>query len=291
LAGHVFAHTVATLIGVRLIAGAGQAAVLVATAALAADLAPPARRGEAASYVLVALQIGLGTGPLFGELLLEHGSYDLVWLASSAGAATCVLLGSRLKRVPVVPTAGSRGWVHPAGVRPGVVQSLGVLGFVGYLAFAPLYGQELGLSQIAPAFLLYSGTIAVVRTATAKLPDRVGAARTAALGLFGVTVGLVGLAVWRTPVGFHVATIVVAGGSAVLLPSTMLLAIDAAPEGERSQALATFTGSIDVISAVGPVALGLLAGWLSYSASFGAAALAAVLASVLLRRWWPAPGR
>ena len=51
------------LLALRGIAGIGEAAVFVAAATLVADLAPPERRAEAASYFSVAVFGGIGIGP------------------------------------------------------------------------------------------------------------------------------------------------------------------------------------------------------------------------------------
>ena len=59
---------VAAIIG-RLPHGLAQAAVMTGSTTLAIDLAPVHRRGEAASYILVAFHLGLGIGPLLGEFV------------------------------------------------------------------------------------------------------------------------------------------------------------------------------------------------------------------------------
>ena len=63
----------APLLVLRAIAGIGEAALFVAAATLISDLAPPARRAEAASYFSVAVFGGLGVGPIIGEAVLGSG--------------------------------------------------------------------------------------------------------------------------------------------------------------------------------------------------------------------------
>jgi MFS family permease len=269
----------------RLLAGAGQAAVVVGFATLALDLAPPARQGEASSYVLVAVHIGIGSGPLLGELLLDVGSFDAVWVVSALGALVCLLaawlLPSEPKREVIVPT----GLFHPAALRPGIVVGLGSLGFLGFLAFLPLYGETIGLMQVAPVFLLSSFTIAVVRTASAKLPDRIGAVRGATLALSFVAVGLLGMGLLGTPRGLYVTTVVMAAGSALLAPSMILAAVQGVPGGERARVIATFTMFMDIAAAVGPSLLGVIASGAGYGATFLLAGGAAGAGLLLLRVW------
>lgn len=286
LLAHLPADTVTLLVLARLVTGAGQAAVVVAATTLALDLSPLARRGEAASYVMVALQLGLGTGPLIGELVLARYSYDAVWVLSAVGALVCLVTALGLTREPRrAAPVGRAKLVHPAGVRPGIILGIGAIGFIGYLAFVPLFGAEVGLDQVGPLFLVLSGTVAVVRTVFARLPDRIGPVPGASLALLAMGVGLVAMGLWRTPVGLYTTTFVMATGSALLFPSLMLAATAAVPEHERARAMATFTVFIDVTGAVGPSVLGILVALAGFSGAFVAAGLASFAALLLLRLW------
>lgn len=286
LLGHVLAGSVAVLILMRLITGAGQAAVVVAVTTLALDLAPAERRGEASSYIMVAVQLGLGLGPLAGELVLARASFDAVWVASAAGALVCLLAAVLLPTEPraEVPIGRTR-LVHPAGVRPGVILGAGALGFIGFLAFVPLYGEQLGLEQVAPLFLVASGTVALVRLAAARVPDRIGPIRGASLALTAMAVGMIVMGLWRTPTGLYTATVVMALGSALLFPSLMLAAVGAAPAHERSRVMATYTLFIDLNAAVGPAVLGMVAVVAGYGGAFLFAGLAALGALALVHLW------
>ena len=286
LVAHVWADTVTLLVLARLVTGAGQAAVMVAATTIALDLAPATRRGEASSYIMVALQLGLGTGPLLGEIVLLRASYDAVWLLSAVGALVCLATALGLTREPrrAAPEQRAR-LIHPAGVRPGVVLGIGAIGFIGYLAFVPLFGEEVGLEQVGPLFLVSSGTIALVRLLAARLPDRIGPVPGASVALALMAVGLLGMAAWRTPVGLYTMTFVMASGSALLFPSLMLAATSSVPEDERARAMATFTVFIDVTGAIGPSVLGLLVAVGGFAGAFAAAGVAALVALGLLRGW------
>lgn len=285
LLGHLVADTVSLLVAMRLFAGVGQAAVLVGFTTMALDLAPRARQGEAASYVMVALQLGLGFGPLMGELLLVGSGYAAVWIASAVGSLVCVgvttLFPPEARRAEV-PT---HGLFHPAAIRPGVIVFLGALGFVGWLAFVPLYGRSVGLTQVAPLFLLCSLTIAAVRILGAKLPDRFGAVPLATIGLVVLTVSLTTMGLAPSAVGLYVTTIGLGVGTAILAPSMVLAAIRGVASNERAQVMATFTMFLDLASAIGPTALGLAAATTGYGPTFLVAGAAAGLGLVLLRSW------
>ena len=285
LFGHLLADSVTILVMMRLLAGAGQAAVVVGFATMALDLAPTERQGEASSYVMVAVQLGIGAGPMLGELLLRAGSYDAVWVASGVGALLSLLAAGFLPADVRRRVVGRSGLFHPAGVRPGVIMGLGAIGFVGWLAFVPLYGDQIGLEQVAPVFLVCSGTVALVRTLGARLPDRIGAVTGATVALSLMAVGFVAMGVLRTPTGLYLTTIVMASGSALLAPSMVLAAIRGVEPQERARVMATYTMFMDIASAVGPSLLGLVAAVGGYGATFVTTGVIAAVGLVLLRTW------
>ena len=73
--------SIAIAIVSRLIIGAGQAGLFVGTSMLAMQIAPDDRRSEAASYMLVSVHVGLGMGPVAGEVVRNRFSYDTAWVA------------------------------------------------------------------------------------------------------------------------------------------------------------------------------------------------------------------
>lgn len=289
LAAHVPAVTVATLVLARLVVGVGQAALVVGAATMTLDLAPPGRQGEASSYSMVAVQVGLGLGPVAGELVLDAASYATVWWVSSGVALLSGLVALAVTpdrgHPDVASVRGVAGFFHRSGLAPGVILALGMTGFVGFLAFVPLYADEIGVRQTAPLFLLASLSIAGVRLVGARVPDRLGPVRTATIALLAAAVGLLGLGLWATPAGLYLMTVAMAAGTALVVPSLLLAAVQGVAIHERSRVMATFTSFIDVAGALGPLLLGAVATVSSYGEAFVTAALACVVAAVLVRAW------
>jgi MFS family permease len=285
VAGYAVADSLAVLVALRLVTGLGEAAVWVGAATAIQDLAPPDRRGEAASYFSVALYGGLAFGPLGGELLLRRTGFDTVFLVAAASAAIAAVLG-------LWTPARANGqpqpfrWLHPAALGPGLVLFLGLVPFVGFAAFVPLYGPTVSIEDVAPLFLLYGCLILVIRVAGARLPDQLGWRRASsyALAVLGGA-GLL-LGAWGSAVGVWVSTVALALGMALLFPALFSAAVSAAPEEERSQAVGTFSLFFDAASGVVPPLLGVLVALSSYRAAFavsGAVALAGLVAASRLR--------
>ena len=72
-------------------------------------------------------------------------------------------------------------------------------------------------------------------------------------------------------------------GVSLLYPSLFPLVVDAAPEAERSQAIATFTLFFDVSQGLGAFVLGIVVSLSSERWAFGAAGLLSLAGLALLR--------
>lgn len=288
---HIPADSIVPLVLARLVVGAGQGTMFVGAATLVNDLAPPEQRGQAASYFSVAIYTGLGLGPFLGESLLRATSYDTVWLLVAIGVAIAALVGLFLPQaLPVIdddappprPRTGIAKLLHPDGVGPGLVLFLGVVGFIGFNTFVPLYGEEIGMDDVAGVFLVYAFVVLVVRLGGSRLPDLYGPVAIGTVGLLAGAVGLVGISAWQAPVGLYVFTVVLAAGSALIYPALMTAAVNSAPDSERSAVVATFTMFFEVASAGGGAVLGVVASQTSYAGAFVAASIFSICGLVML---------
>lgn len=280
---YTLVSSVPMLLGLRLLTGIGEAAMWVGAATAIQDMAPDDRRGEAASYFSVALYAGLALGPALGEAVLDRHGFDAVWLVSGVLALLAAALGAA---TPTGAAANVQPFrlLHPTAIAPGIVLFLGLLPFVGFSAFLPLYGAELDVADVAPFFLLYGGLVLVIRVVGARLPDQLGWRRAstvalAVLGGAGIVLGL-----WAAVAGIWAATLGLALGMSLLFPALFSSMVAAVPVDERGQAVGTFSVFFDLASGIGPPVLGLIVSLVSYRAAFAAAGVAALVGLVLLPR-------
>ncbi len=275
--------SLALLVVVRLLTGIGEAAMWVGAATAVQDMAPDDRRGEAASYFSVALYAGLAFGPALGEWVLDRSGFDAVWYSAGGLALVAAVLGLATPRVIAHEQQPFR-LLHPTAIAPGLVLLLGLLPFVGFSAFLPLYGPDVGIDDVAPLFVLYGGLVLVIRVVGARLPDRLGwrRASTAALTVLGGA-GIV-LGLWAATAGVWLATLALAMGMSLLFPALFSSMVSQVPEAERGQAVGTFSVFFDLASGIGPPVLGVIVALGSYRAGFAAAGLAALGGLALLPR-------
>jgi MFS family permease len=285
-AGLVVAGHIVSVVGLRLLTGVGEALFLIGGLSIVNDLAPEHRRGEALSLYTIASYSGLAIGPVVGELTLGDDRWDAVWLLAAGAAATAGLLGLRAPetRPATAPSEGGSWLPHRLGLLPGLVLGLGLFGMGGFIAFVTLYALEIGLDGAGPLFALFAIVVVTVRSLGAKIPDRVGPARTVRIALVALAAGLLVMGLWDAPVGLYVGTFVFSIGQALAFPAVMTLAIGRTPVSDRGAVAGTVTAFVDVAIAAGAIVLGGVADLGGYSAVFLVSAAVAAAGLVLLQR-------
>lgn len=272
------------MVVLRLGAGLGEAAFFVGAATAAQDLAPSHRRGEAASFFSIAIYGGLAFGPYAGEVIYARSGATAAWLFAAGLCAASAVLASRIPADlgKVADPPPRRGLLHPAAVLPGTVLLLGLLGFVGFSAFVPLYVDEVGMSDAGPLFLTYGVIVLAVRIFGARLPDVLGPVRTSTGALVAIIIGVGSIAAVASPAGLWVGTVLLSIGMSLLFPALFTLTVNRAPDDERSHAVGSFSLFFDVSQGLGAPFLGLFVTIFGTErAAFSAGALVAVVGLVV----------
>jgi MFS family permease len=287
VAGYVVADSLALLVVLRLLTGAGEAMLLVGAATMITDLAPEHRRGEALSVFSLGLWGGLALGPLLGELVLGDDRFDAVWLLASAACLASALIGLTLPETAPAREhehETSERVVHPAAVGPGVVLAFTVLGFAGLGTFGALYARDLGLDGAGSVFLVFAVVVVATRVLARQVPDRLGPKRTARFALAFIAAGLFTIGLWNVPAGLFLGTVVVAFGHALAFPSLMTLAVNSAPARERSSVVGTFSAFTELGFLVGALSLGAVASTTGYDGVFVVCAFGPLFGVAVLSR-------
>ena len=277
------------LLLLRGLTGIGEAALFVGAATMIADFAPAHRRAEAASYFSVAVFVGIGMGPVFGEWVLEDDRWGLTFTIAGAFAllsAVLVLLvpphADRRGIVTGDELRPARRFLHPSAVWPGAVLAAGIAGFASFSAFIPEYARDLGLSGAGGLFAVYSAVCLVLRITAAKLPERLGAGRAVTFALSTMSVGLLLLAAVPQTWALWVAPAVLGIGVAFQYPSLMALVVNDVDETERASALSSFTMFFELGTIIGGLVLGAVGEILGKRAGFAGGAVMCLAGLVVL---------
>jgi len=280
------AESLGLLIAIRALAGIGEGAMYLAPATVVNDLAPDERRGEAVSLFSLYVWTGMAVGPPLGELILRDTHFDTVFLTAGALSVAGGLLARFVPetRPAAVPAPAGRGLRGRGALAPAVVQVMEIMGWIGLIAFVPLYARELGMEGAGLVFAVNAIVVLSIRGLGRKLPDRLGPRRGGTLGLVGCAAGLVVVALWRDPAGLYAGTALFFAGHSLLYPALMMLVIGRTADEERSSAVGLFTASASFGVAVGAISLGAIAAVVGYQWTFAVGAAIVAAALIPLRR-------
>ena len=280
------ATSLGMVIAFRALAGLGEAAVFVGAASAAQDLATEERRGEAASYFSLAIYSSLFLGPPLGEWISETFGNDTAWVLAGGLAMLAASTGIVAPGAPTEPPPKPerRVLLHRAALRPGAVLFLGLLGYTGFLAFAALHAEEVGIANTGTVFTVFALVIIFLRIFAAKLPDQLGPIRTSRISLSCGAVGLAVLAVWTEPVGVYVGAAILAVAQSFLFPALFALVVDDAPDAERSHAISTLSMFFDLAFGLGGPVIGLVSDTFDRSTAFAVSAGIATFALAVCGR-------
>jgi MFS family permease len=282
LLGYLLTTTVVQVIALRLAFGVGEAFAFVGLATAIQDLAPDARRGEAASYFSVAVYGGVALGPLVGEWLFEHGGFDQVWLTAAGLTVLGALLGLATPSRPAGEPSAQSAWIHPAAILPGLALTGGLFGYAGFVSFVVLYADGIDLPGAGWVFTTYAVLIVCFRLAGARVPDRIGPARVAAASLVALGAGLLVVSAWASAAGLYGGVVIFSMGMAMNFPALLALVVNRAGPAERAFAVASISVFFDVAFAGGAVVMGAVVALSSERWAFAFGGLCALLGLIPL---------
>jgi predicted MFS family arabinose efflux permease len=283
------ASSPAVLAALRLLTGAGEAFFWVGAVTAVFDLAPAARRGEAMSIASLALYMGIGLGPLIGELAIERLGFVAAWVLAATAALVALVTALRVPDTRPEAAAGDapgspprHRLVHRAGLLPGLVMLTSILGMAGFLTFVPLYALDIGMDGSRLVLLVFAGIVVGIRSVGARIPDRLGAARTTRMALALSAAGLALVGTWRSPAGLLAGAVVFAVGIALFTPAVMAMAVEGVAPQERASVIGTTSAFLDLAFGLGPASLGFVAAAIGRPGTFLAGAAVAAVGWVLV---------
>jgi predicted MFS family arabinose efflux permease len=248
------------LSAVSAVRGAGFAVLTVLGAVLAAQVAPPERRGESLGLDGLAIAVpNLVAVPAGVALVLAGHPGWLVWLAASPVLA--LPLVPRLARS--VHWEGGTGTSSRAAVRaalaPSAVLLLVTLAGGGLVTFLPIERPDGVLATTA--LLVFGITGAITRWRAGLLADRVGTRWLLPSALVVVAAGLaaVGLGLGTADAVVLAGAAVFGAGYGAVQNLTLVTAFARAGEGGATAASAMWNASFDAGTAIGALLLGLVA--------------------------------
>jgi MFS family permease len=286
-AGYVFVEDVGPLLfALRMAQALGFSMVFAAGGALAVDLAPPERLGQAIGLYGLSFLVMNAIATVSAEALAERAGWSAAFAAAAGGALLCAALSLRIAE----PERAREDDGNGAGLlrvasRPATLRCLLVIAVVGsamiaVFTFYQLYAAELGIRRVSGFFIGYAATAVIMRGVLGHWMDRVGNHRAAlaALACYGPAVVATS---WLDTVGLTQLGVLFGLAHSVFYPSFNAVAVSTVRPSERGMLMALFQAAFQLGTSAGGL-WGLLAAQAGYPAVFRAAAGGVVLALLLL---------
>lgn len=262
LVGMGMATTMPLFIGLRLVAGAASAFVLIFSSALVLDRLAAAGRGSLSSVHFAGVGAGIAASAILVALLLHTGvSWRVLWFASATLALVAMLAVAALIQLDeAVPSAQQTvGAARASPGFPALILAYGLFGF-GYVITATFIVDMVRASpmigHLEPYVWVLVGLSAVPSVGLwTLLGGRVGILRAYAVANVIEAIGVAASALWTTPAGIIVAAIFL-GGTFVGLTALGLVAARDGSGGDPRRRIALMTVSFSFGQILGPVFAG-----------------------------------
>ena len=278
--------SILALLVLRIAHGIGWAAVMTAAPALMAHLAPPSRRGEAASVFDLMPGVAQMTMPAVG--LLVYTTFD--WLgvfafATGLGLATClIVLATTPADAPDVPspTPASRlPILEPSAIVPMLITMLFMSATALFVIYPPILVTERGIpiAELAIYYPVYGLAMVGSRILMSRRVDRLPRLRVVVMAALMAIASLLLSSQANSIAALTAAGVIYAAAVGVLVPAMTAAVIDHAPPGRIGSAMGTYTVGYQLAGGLGAAAWGFL---IEHSGFFAAYVVAAAVQVVLL---------
>jgi MFS family permease len=289
--GYMWAPSILLMLPFRMLHGIGWSGCTTAVATLAADIAPPKRRGELIGYAAMASSLGGAIGPVAGFALLQRFDYAGVFLGAAALLFASLILGAFVKEPKHVPRENRREltWfdllVIPETLLPAVAVAFLSFGHGGILTFLPIHALKLGLENPGLWFGLYALCLLMSRPIAGPLSDRISRRAVIVPGLILNLLGIGILALASSPLWLMAAAVVGGFGTGAAQPALMTVAVDQTSPQRRGQSMAQYQCFYDLGIGLGSLTLGAFLDLVDQNFSLMYAATA-VVALIGLSIYW-----
>jgi predicted MFS family arabinose efflux permease len=260
---YMAAHSVVTILIVRLFHGLGMGLFPTAATVVVAQVTPPTRRGEAMGWFGIANGLGFMLGPGLGSPLAAWLGFPALFTASGLAAAAglgCLFAIPNTsqslrpaERLPRIADLFSRPALLPSILVLALCIPYGTL-----ISFLPLISLGRGLTNAGAAYTVFAGAVLAIRAKAGSVSDRRGRGAVIIPGLLieALAFLLLGLtADWVSVLG-GAALYGVAFGS--VQPALLALTVDRVRTEDRGRAMATFFTAWEFGIAVGSSGAGLI---------------------------------
>jgi MFS family permease len=286
--GYIAVRSVQPILVLRLFHGAGMGLFPTAATVVIAELAPPARRGEAMGWFGIANGAGLLLGPTVGPPMANLLGFSGLFLVA-AGVAGAGLVSILLVGLPGKPRGSARlprpsDLFSAAAFLPSAILFFLFIPYGLVVAFIPLVAEARGLANPGLFYTVFGVAMLLVRAKAGEISDRRGRAAVIIPGMAVAAASMMVLAAAAGPAGVLVGAALFGLGFGSVQPALMALTTDRAGPAERGKAMGTLYFAWELGIAASAAASGWLLNYIGFSTLFALVAAAPLLGAALALR-------
>jgi MFS family permease len=258
--GYYFAFTVIFFIILRFIHGLFWGLTAVSANTVAIDIIPSTRRAEGIGYFGVNGNIAMAIAPFLGVKLYSGYGFNALITGSIIMGIASILTASFIK----VPKREKITENQPISLdRFILVKGLPIMGnqlllsfgWGTLVAYAVLYGKDIGIENAGVFFLFLAAGIISSRITSGKLVDKGYLHQIMVIAIFLIGMGFIGFAKFHNVYSYNICAFMIGIGYGTLFPALQTIYINMAPASQRGTANSTYLTGFDL-----GIGLGMLIG-------------------------------
>jgi MFS family permease len=267
--GYIATSSVEPILALRLFHGIGMGLFPTAATVVIAELAPPARRGEAMGWFGITNSLGLIFGPVLGPAVATRLGFPALFLLAAGVAGiglVCIYAvptGEPPNRPARLPRLGD--FFSRAAVLPSLMLLLLYIPYGMVVAFIPIVAKARGLENPGLFYAAFAVAMLLVRAKAGEISDRRGRATVILPGMIVTSLSFLVLGLTSGAAGVLAGGIILGLGFGSAQPALMALTTDRVPPAERGKAMGTFYTAWELGIASGAAG----SGWLLNLTDFG----------------------
>lgn len=285
------ATSIGILLLIRSLHGIAFSATTVATGTIVARVVPSDQYGEGIGYFMLSGTVANALGPFLGLLLIQHGSFDAIIIASSITSAIGLFILPLLavrdleltdEQVDEAKGFKPRNLFDPKVVPIALTVMVVYLCYAGVVSFLALYTEELKLTGAASIFFLVLAVIMIItRPLVGKRFDAKGENAVVYPAIPIMALGLAVLSQTRHGGVLLLAAAIVGLGYGAFQSSGPAIVAKITPPHRIGLGISTYYTFADIGAGVGPLLCGLLISFSGYRVMYGATAAIAMLGVIV----------
>jgi MFS family permease len=284
--GYLVASSIALLIILRFLQGLTWGVTTIAGSTIAVDIIPEAKRGEGIGYFSLSTTLGMSIGPVVGLFIAHKLGYTAMFIAGIIVNIVSIICLGMLKLPVLKPSnvpLSIENLFDKKAILPSVNLFVIMTTYGGLLSFIALFGKEIGIQNTSYFFLVFSAGIGISRLAAGKSFDKRGPGRILTICLTLMIIGFPLLVIFRNPVGFYLAAIIIGFGIGVIFPVFQAVVNGLVEPSRRGAGNSTLYAFLDLGMGLGMVMMGYVAQYLSIASTFIVSSALALTGLIIFR--------